>query len=112
MAARDDDEKRVHESYDDGVRLWLLVVVALLVGCASGRQLAAVDAVSKRAPGTDVSCTRSAHTGFIREVPTKIFFCIAKHGANDCDHYRATLTRGVFDVALLERDGECVLPAS
>jgi hypothetical protein len=99
--------------YDDGVRLWLLAFSLLLVsGCASGRQLAAVDAVSKRAPGTDVSCTRSAHTGFVREVPTKIFFCIAKHGGNDCDHYRATLTRGVFDVALLERDGECVLPAS
>jgi hypothetical protein len=94
------------------VRLWLLVVVVLLVGCASGRQLAAVDAVSKRAPGTDVSCTRSAHTGFVKEVPTKIFLCIAKHGANDCDHYRATLTRGAFAVTLLERDGECVLPAS
>jgi hypothetical protein len=95
------------------VRVWLVAFSVLLVaGCASGRQLAAVDAVSKRAPGTDVSCTRSAHTGFIREVPTKIFFCIAKHGANDCDHYRATLTRGKFDVTLLEREGECVLPAS
>jgi hypothetical protein len=94
------------------VRLWLLVVVVLLVGCASGRQLAAVDAVSKRAPGTDVSCTRSAHTGFVKEVPTKIFLCIAKRGANDCDHYRAELVGGRFDVALQERDGECVLPAS
>jgi hypothetical protein len=95
------------------VRLWLLaVMLAFVTGCASGRQLAAVDAVSKRAPGTDVSCTRSAHTGFVKEVPTKIFLCIAKHGANDCDHYRATLTRGAFAVKLEERDGECVLPAS
>jgi hypothetical protein len=98
--------------YHDGVHRWLLVLTLLVAGCASGRQLAAVDAVSKRAPGTDVTCTRSAHTGFIKEVPTKIFFCIAKRGANDCDHYRAELVRGRFDVALQERDGECVLPAS
>jgi hypothetical protein len=94
------------------VRHSLLVFAVFLAGCASGRQLAAVDAVSKRAPGTDVSCTRSAHTGFVKEVPTKVFLCIAKHGANDCDHYRATLTRGAFAVKLEERDGECVLPAS
>ena len=94
-------------------RYLLALSLLLLAGCgASGRQLAAVDAVSKRAPGTDVSCTRTAHTGFVKEVPTKIFFCIAKRGANDCDHYRATLMQGAFDVALLERDGECVLPAS
>ena len=94
------------------MRVSLLVLVVVLVGCASGRQQAAVDAVSKRAPGTDVSCTRTAHTGFVKEVPTKIFLCIAKHGANDCDHYRATLTRGAFAVKLEERDSECVLPAS
>jgi hypothetical protein len=96
------------------VHRWLLALsLMLLAGCgASGRQLAAVDAVSKHAPGAHVSCTRSGHTGFVKEVPTKIFFCIAKRGANDCDHYRATLTQGTFDVVLLERDGECVLPAS
>jgi hypothetical protein len=93
-------------------RYLLALSLLLLAGCASGRQLAAVDAVSKRAPGAHVTCTRSGHTGFVKEVPTKIFFCIAKHGANDCDHYRATLTRRTFDVVLLERDGECVLPAS
>jgi hypothetical protein len=90
----------------------LAVLLVVVTGCASGRQLAAVDAVSKRAPGTDVSCTRTAHTGFVKEVPTKIFLCIAKHGANDCDHYRAELMRTRFAVTLQERHGECTLPAS
>ena len=95
------------------MRRWLLLPTILVVaGCASGRQQAAVDAVSERAPGTEVSCTRSAHTGFVREVPTKTFFCIAKHGANDCDHYRAELRRARFTVTLEKRDSECVLPAS
>jgi hypothetical protein len=91
-----------------------LLVLALLplAGCSSGRQEAAADAVARRAPDTDVSCTRSAHTGFVKEVPTSVFLCIAKRGANDCDHYRATLRGQAFVVKLEERDGDCFLPAS
>jgi hypothetical protein len=95
------------------MRCALLVLVVLgLSGCSSGRQAAAADAVARRAPDTDVSCTRSAHTGFVKEVPTTIFLCIAKHGANDCDHYRATLRGQGFVVRLEKRDGDCILPAS
>jgi hypothetical protein len=48
----------------------------------------------------------------VKEVPTTVFLCIAKRGANDCDHYRATLRGQAFVVRLEERDGDCVLPAS
>ncbi len=90
----------------------LLVVPLVVAGCASDRQAVAVGIVERAAPGTHVTCTLSAHVGYLREVPTKLFLCIAKRGANDCDHYTVTRGERSWHVRRTERDGECVLPAS
>ena len=95
------------------MRLVLLLVAAfVLAGCAGTRQKAAEDAVAARSGIDDVSCTRTARVGYIQEIPTKVFICIARREAADCDRYRVTLVRKHFVVRLEERDADCLLPAS
>ncbi len=44
-------------------------------------------------------------------VDTHVYICNVKTGGGLCDRYRATLTRGGFDVQLQARRVDCVLPA-
>jgi hypothetical protein len=109
-----DTRSALHASYDAEVRRLLLALPLLAAGCgATGQQAVAVDAVARIAPDTKVSCTRAAHVGYLREVRTKKFLCIAKKGANDCDHYAVVVhDNGTGTATRTERDGECILPAS
>lgn len=95
------------------MRRALLVVSALaLAGCAGTRQKAAENAVAARAGIKDVSCTRTARVGYLQEIPTKVFICIARRAAAACDRYTVTLVQKRFVVRLDERDADCILPAS
>src|SRR5919199_1283095 len=61
------------------MRVALLAIAALvLAGCTGARQKAAENAVAARAGVDDVSCTRTARVGYLQEIPTKVFICIAR----------------------------------
>ena len=95
------------------MRVALLAIAALvLAGCTGARQKAAENAVAARAGVDDVSCTRTARVGYLQEIPTKVFICIARRAAASCDRYTATLVRKHFVVRLDQRNADCILPAS
>ena len=90
----------------------LVFVAVALTGCAGTRQGNAEIALERRIGDADISCTRAARVGYLHELDTKQFLCLARHGTGDCDRYRVTLRKGRYAVALLERHGDCVLPPS
>jgi hypothetical protein len=92
-------------------RSLLVLAVLALAGCTGARQQAAEDALSARVgEGVQVSCTRSARVGYVRELRTKIFICLAKRGAADCDRYKVTLHGRTFAVRIDQRHADCILP--
>jgi hypothetical protein len=93
-------------------RLLLLGAVALLaVGCTDARQRAAARAVEVKATGA-ARCTRSARMLGGTPVDTTVFVCNVKRAGGLCDRYRSTLTKHGFDVTLVTRRVDCVLPPS
>jgi hypothetical protein len=91
---------------------WLVAAGALLVGCADAQQRGAEEAVAARAGDAKISCTGAAKVGYLREIETETFFCLARHGASECDRYRVNVRKGVPVVRLLARRSDCVLPGS
>jgi len=95
------------------VRFAVFVMVALVVsGCAGTRQGNAERALEARVGGAKVSCTRAARRGFVHELDTKVFVCLARRGTAQCDRYRVTRRGDQYSVTLLERRSDCVLPPS
>ena len=92
-------------------RAFLLVALAV-AGCAGTQQQNAEDALAERIGEGHVSCTRAARVAYLQELDTKVFLCLVRHGAADCDRYRVTRRSSRYSVALLERHSDCVLPPS
>ena len=95
------------------VRALAIVVAAVAAaGCAGTRQGNAEQALEARLGESAVSCTRAARRGYLHELDTKVFLCLARRGTGDCDRYRVTRGAGRYRVRLLERHADCVLPPS
>lgn len=91
----------------------LLLVVIAASGCAGTQQGNAEQALEGRVRDAAVSCTRAARIGYLQELDTKVFLCLARHGTADCDRYRVTRRDGSgYVIRLLERGADCVLPPS
>ena len=89
----------------------MLAAVAL-TGCSGTQQGNAEDALEARIGDADVSCTRAARRGYLHEVETKQFLCLARRATGNCDRYRVTLRERRYGVTLLEKHADCVLPPS
>jgi hypothetical protein len=90
----------------------LVLVAVALTGCAGTQQGNAENALEARIGDADVSCTRAARVGYLHELDTTQFLCLARRGTGDCDRYRVSKRKRRYDVTLLERHGDCVLPPS
>lgn len=84
----------------------------VLAGCAGTQQGNAENAVADRTADAQVSCTRAARRGYLHELDTKVFLCLARRGTARCDRYRVSVREGRYAVRLLERGSDCVLPPS
>ncbi len=89
-----------------------MFVAVTLTGCAGTRQGNAERALEARVGDARVSCTRAARVGYLHELDTKQFLCLARRGTGDCDRYRVTRREDRYSVRLLERHADCVLPPS
>ena len=100
-------------AYDRPMRRAAPGLIALaLAGCAGTQQGNAEEALRARVPDADLSCTQAARRGYLVELDTKVFLCLARRGSADCDRYRVTRREGRYTVRLLERRADCVLPPS
>jgi hypothetical protein len=90
----------------------LLLVALVLTGCSGTQQGNAESALEARIGDADVSCTRAARVGYLQELDTKQFLCLARRATGNCDRYRVSKRERRYAVTLLERHGDCVLPPS
>ena len=90
----------------------LLVAMVVAAGCAGTRQANAERALAAQVSDADISCTRAARVGYLHELETKVFLCLARRGTGDCDRYRVTRREARYTVKLVERRSDCVLPPS
>jgi hypothetical protein len=91
----------------------LLLAAIAASGCAGTQHGNAERALEGRVGDAKVSCTRAARIGYLHELDTKVFLCLARHGTGDCDRYRVARRDGRgYSITLLERGSDCILPPS
>ena len=93
--------------------LGALAVVLVLAGCASDppEQRGAERAVARTANAESADCTSRSRIWFKEGPPANVFVCSVKLGDGYCDRYRVDRNGAQYRARVLERHGNCTLPA-